>query len=78
MALSYLAFVKGFSPTPANLAGAAGVTVVANLGSFVSKDDKGTLSFVEFLSFVKDGFLWTSAYPTLATALSVAAVAPKG
>jgi hypothetical protein len=74
--LSYLAFRKGLSLSLANIAGAIGVTVVANLGTFATRSNSKTFGFLDFLAFVKDGFLWTTAYPTLATALGEV-TAPK-
>jgi hypothetical protein len=67
--LSCLAFKKGFNPSVANIAGAIGVAIVACLGTYALKRDKTRFDPQDFLTFVKDGFLWTSAYPALAVAL---------
>jgi hypothetical protein len=66
--ISYFVVQKRFDLTAPNIAGAAIATVFACLGSFLLLKDKSDFGFLDFLSFLKDGFLWSSTYPALAAA----------
>jgi hypothetical protein len=66
--ISYMVVQKRFDLTGPNIAGAAIATVFACLGSFLLLKDKSDFGFLDFLSFLKDGFLWSSTYPALAAA----------
>lgn len=66
--LSYFVVQKRFDLTGPNIAGAVVATVFANLGSFLLLKDKSDFGFLDFMSFIKDGFLWSSTYPALAAA----------
>jgi hypothetical protein len=67
--LSYLAFDNGFSYSAPYIASMIGVTFVINTVSYGLKTDKDKFSYGDFITFGKDGFLWMSAFPTLAIAL---------
>ena len=58
--ISYIVVQKRFDLTGPNIAGATIATVFATLGSFVLLKDKSDFGFLDFLSFMKDGFLWSS------------------
>lgn len=73
--LSYIVFNSVFILSAKIVAGAIGAAVIANLGSYAAEQRRTRLDFLQFLTFVKDGFLWASAYPSLAAALG--ATGPK-
>jgi hypothetical protein len=65
---SYFVVQRHFDLTTPNIIGAGVATVFANLGSFLLLKEKKEFSYLDFISFVKDGFLWSSTYPALAAA----------
>lgn len=69
--LSYLAISRVFTLSIGIIAGAVGVTIVSYLGTYGVKKEKTRFDLQEFLAFTRDGFLWTTAYPSLAAALGV-------
>jgi hypothetical protein len=66
--ISYMVVQRQFDLSGPNIAGAVIATVFACLGSFLLLKDKSDFGFLDFLSFMKDGFLWSSTYPALAAA----------
>jgi hypothetical protein len=66
--VSYMVIQKQFELSGPNIAGAFIATVFANLGSFLLLKDKSDFGWLDFLSFLKDGFLWSSTYPALLAA----------
>ena len=75
---SYYVIQKRFDLNTPNIVGAAVATLFANLGSFLLMKDRKDFGYLDFLSFVKDGFLWSSTYPALAAALHQIAIPVKG
>jgi hypothetical protein len=67
--ISYFVVLRHFEISSANIAGAAIITVIANYGSYVALKDKSKLDWQDCLLFVKEGFLWVTAYPAFAAAL---------
>ena len=75
---SYYVIQKRFDLNASNIAGAAVATLFANLGSFMLMKDRKDFGYLDFLSFTKDGFLWSSIYPALAAAFHQIPIAVKG
>ena len=69
VAISYFAVLKHFEISATNIAGAFIITVIANYGSYVALKDKNSLDWQDCLLFVKEGFLWVTAYPAVAATL---------
>jgi hypothetical protein len=66
--VSYMVVQKEFELSGPNIAGAFIAAVFANVGSFLLLKDKSDFGWLDFLSFMKDGFLWSSTYPALLAA----------
>jgi hypothetical protein len=75
---SYYVIQKRFDLNTPNIIGAAIATVFANLGSFLLMKDRKDFGYLDFLSFMKDGFLWSSTYPALAAAFHQIPIPVKG
>lgn len=65
---SYFVVQRQFGLTTPNIISACVATVFANLGSFLLLKDKKEFNYLDFINFIKDGFLWSSTYPALAVA----------
>jgi len=72
--LSYFAFLKHFELSRANIAGALAATFIANYASYAALKDKNHFDVQDFFLFVKEGFLWVTAYPGVAAALGLSGV----
>jgi hypothetical protein len=69
--LSYFAIHKHFEISGPNIAGVLAICVIANYGSYVALKDKNEFDWQDCLLFVKDGFMWATAYPAVAAALGL-------